>query len=60
VATPSASPTPVPTPTPPPQCSDGLDNDGDLLIDFALADPLSDPGCSAADDNDESDEVTLP
>ncbi len=30
-----------------PQCSDGEDNDGDLLID------LADPGCSSLDDNDE-------
>jgi uncharacterized repeat protein (TIGR01451 family) len=31
------------------QCSDGLDNDGDNLIDFP-----QDPGCSSAQDNDES------
>ena len=42
--TPSPSPTPTPTPSPTPtatpdDCADGLDNDGDLLID-AL-----DPGC---------------
>ena len=35
-------------PTPPPQCSDGIDNDGDLLIDYP-----ADLGCdSAADDNE--------
>jgi hypothetical protein len=43
-------PTPVPTPVPSPACSDGLDNDGDELIDFGL-----DPGCLSADDDDESD-----
>ncbi len=30
------------------QCSDGVDNDGDGLIDFP-----ADPGCSSASDNDE-------
>ena len=35
--------------TPPPaQCADGLDNDGDGLVD------LSDPGCSSSTDNDET------
>ncbi len=33
-----------------PECSDGLDNDGDGLVD------LADPGCSDASDDDESDE----
>jgi uncharacterized repeat protein (TIGR01451 family) len=33
-----------------PQCSDGIDNDGDGLIDFP-----NDPGCSSANDNDEQD-----
>ena len=54
---PTASPTPVPTPVttpvatpPPPQCSDDIDNDGDLLTDFPV-----DLGCSSADDDDESD-----
>lgn len=37
-----------------PECSDGLDNDGDGLID------LSDPGCSDPNDNDETDEITPP
>lgn len=37
------------------QCSDGLDNDGDELIDFG-----NDPGCSSADDNDETDQKTEP
>ncbi|MFC1768584.1 hypothetical protein ACFLZX_02370, partial [Nanoarchaeota archaeon] len=35
-----------------PQCQDGVDNDGDGLID------LQDPGCSGPDDNDESDLTT--
>ena len=33
-----------------PQCSDGLDNDGDLLIDYP-----NDPGCIDANDNSEID-----
>ena len=33
-----------------PQCSDGIDNDGDTLIDFP-----ADPGCDDAADNDETD-----
>jgi hypothetical protein len=37
-----------PTRTPPPQCSDGLDNDGDGLIDFP-----ADPGCAFANDDTE-------
>ncbi|MGQ0696770.1 MAG: hypothetical protein ACT4PZ_00875, partial [Panacagrimonas sp.] len=49
---------PPPPPPPPPVevvppaaiCSDTLDNDGDGLIDFP-----GDPGCSAAEDNDETD-----
>ncbi|MBU1036912.1 hypothetical protein KKF32_02665, partial [Patescibacteria group bacterium] len=32
------------------QCADGLDNDGDGLIDYP-----NDPGCSSASDNDETD-----
>ena len=47
---PTLVPTPVPTPVPPAQCSDLADNDGDLLIDWPL-----DPGCSSAEDDDESD-----
>lgn len=39
------------TVTVPPQCSDGLDNDGDGLIDYPL-----DPGCDDAQDNDEADD----
>ena len=37
-----------PAPPPVPQCADGIDNDGDGLIDNA------DPGCSGSDDNDET------
>lgn len=36
--------------TTPPQCSDGLDNDGDGVTDFP-----GDPGCTDAQDNDETD-----
>lgn len=47
-----------PAPPPPPAevvapvsiCADGQDNDGDGLVDFP-----NDPGCSAADDGDETD-----
>lgn len=42
------------TDCPAPQCSDGIDNDGDLLIDYP-----ADLGCSSAEDNDETD-VTGP
>ncbi len=34
-----------------PQCSDGMDNDNDGLIDFP-----TDPGCESPEDDDESDE----
>lgn len=34
------------------QCIDGIDNDGDLQIDYP-----ADPGCSSAIDNDETDPV---
>ncbi len=33
---------------PTPQCQDGIDNDGDTLIDYP-----ADPGCTAPDDNSE-------
>jgi len=50
VPTDTPTPTPTPTATPiPPQCSDGIDNDGDFLIDMA------DPGCTDPSDNDETD-----
>ena len=39
----------APAPAPEPQCSDGVDNDADTLIDFP-----ADPGCTAADDNTEA------
>jgi len=34
----------------PPACSDGLDNDGDLKVDYP-----ADPGCTDLNDNDETD-----
>lgn len=34
------------------QCSDGIDNDGDQLVD------INDPGCADQNDNDETDEQT--
>jgi|GEM_PF-4375863 hypothetical protein len=37
------------------QCSDGTDNDGDLLIDYP-----ADPGCSSAVDDNEADPVVPP
>jgi hypothetical protein len=45
----SSSSRPSTPTTPSPQCSDGLDNDQDTLIDSA------DPGCSNDQDNDETD-----
>ncbi|HEY6608911.1 MAG TPA: hypothetical protein VI277_06935 [Candidatus Limnocylindria bacterium] len=52
---PTAVPTPVPTPVPtatpvPPACSNGIDDDGDLLVDVG-----NDPGCESALDDDETD-----
>jgi len=44
---PTLEPTPVPTPVPA-ACADGLDNDGDTLIDMA------DPECTDPSDNDEA------
>ncbi|MBU0536327.1 MAG: hypothetical protein KKE20_05140, partial [Nanoarchaeota archaeon] len=38
-----------------PLCSDGIDNDGDGLVDYP-----ADPGCEDADDDNETDPVTLP
>lgn len=46
-----AGETPPPPPPPTPQCDDELDNDGDSLVD------LTDPGCSTADDDNETDPV---
>ncbi|MDD4287687.1 MAG: hypothetical protein PHN33_05060, partial [Candidatus Peribacteraceae bacterium] len=37
------------------QCSDGIDNDGDQLIDYP-----NDPGCSSAQDNDEYNVILNP
>ena len=49
--TPTPEPTPTPTPTPaPPACSNGVDDDGDTLIDFPL-----DPGCTSPDDPSEEE-----
>jgi hypothetical protein len=41
---------PPPPPPPTAACSDTLDNDGDTLIDYP-----NDPGCTSADDDDETD-----
>jgi hypothetical protein len=38
-----------------PQCNDGIDNDGDGLIDFNPAPGQGDPGCSSPMDNSEVD-----
>ncbi len=35
------------------QCADGMDNDGDGIVDYPF-----EPGCSSADDNDETDPAT--
>lgn len=53
--TPAPTPPPTPAPTPPPtqeptpaptaECSDGIDNDGDGLIDYGLDVLVNDPGC---------------
>ncbi|MEX2143233.1 MAG: LamG-like jellyroll fold domain-containing protein [Anaerolineales bacterium] len=52
-ATPTPRNTPVPSATPRPQCSDGMDNDGDGLVDY---DPAGggDPQCRNANDNCEA------
>lgn len=47
--TPTASPTPTPTPELP-ACSNGIDDDADLLTDYPL-----DPGCESATDPSEDD-----
>lgn len=41
-------------PPPPAQCADGLDNDGDGVVD------LADPGCADVSDDDESDDPPPP
>jgi large repetitive protein len=51
---PDAPPPDAPGPpdaVPPPQCDDGLDNDGDGIVDFG-----SEPGCVQPDDDDELDD----
>ncbi len=54
VATPTFTPEPDgPTATPAPQCSDGIDNDGDGLIDYNPT-GAGDPQCRNANDNDET------
>ena len=51
---PTASPSPEPTPSPvPAACSNGIDDDGDTLIDFALIG--GDPGCTSPDDDSEEE-----
>jgi hypothetical protein len=45
---PTPEPTPVPTPVPA-ACANGVDDDGDLLVDDA------DPGCEGAADDSEVD-----
>jgi len=49
---------PIPHDPPPPsapQCSDGIDNDGDGLVDYP-----ADPGCSSATDDDEANAAPPP
>ena len=47
---------PPPEPPPPtPECSDGIDNDGDGLVDHETINPINpDPECAGPNDNDES------
>ena len=40
------------SPSPDPECNDGVDNDGDSLIDYP-----NDPGCSSSSDDDETNIV---
>jgi hypothetical protein len=54
VPTPVPTPVATPAPTPVPECSDGVDNDGDTLIDFGSDLLVNDPGCSSPEDDDES------
>lgn len=46
----AGTPPPPPPPPPAPACANGLDDDGDGLIDFP-----ADPGCESAEDTDEAD-----
>src|ERR1700761_885961 len=50
--TPSTTPTPTTTTPTVPQCADGIDNDGDGLID------MEDPDCTSPTDNTEGPEVS--
>lgn len=50
--TPDPTPMPTPTPEPTPECSDGIDNDGDGLIDFGLDPLVNDPDCLSPDDDE--------
>ena len=52
VPTPTPTPTPSPDPTPAPACSNGVDDDGDTLIDFGIG---GDPGCTSPDDSSEDE-----
>jgi hypothetical protein len=45
----------TPPPPPPAACADGVDNDGDGLIDYP-----NDPGCSSSTDDDETDSPPPP
>jgi hypothetical protein len=49
-----SAPPPPPPPPPPPACANGLDDDGDGMID------LADAGCTDASDGDESNAVPPP
>ena len=51
----SAPPPNAPPPSSRPACSDGIDNDGDSLVDFP-----TDAGCSAGDDSSELDALASP
>jgi hypothetical protein len=53
---PTPTPTPDPTASPAPECSNGIDDDGDTLIDFGIG---GDPGCTSLDDPSE-EEVAPP
>jgi len=54
VANPEQDPEACGTPPPPTACADGVDNDGDTLID------MSDPGCTGSADTDEADSPPPP
>jgi chitodextrinase len=54
VTGPASEPPPPPPPPPVAQCNDGQDNDGDRQVD------LNDPGCTDAQDNDETNPAEPP